>query len=67
MDTWTHGRNLFEIPNYNVYVPTKVNLIPRPKFETDSSKEKGYRYNLNRMSPYMYLNPLKCILNNFNF
>jgi hypothetical protein len=58
-DFWNYGHNYVEFPTYNLYIPTKNTLIQRPKMSDDAADETSYRYNLNRLSPYHYLNTLK--------
>lgn len=68
MDLWSYGRNLFEIPTHNVYIPVKTTLMSRPKF-IETEDELGVRLiNRNdkstttpRINPLAPLNPLKGI------
>ena len=56
---WGYGKSMFTIPTYNVYVPTRYHTINRPNLLDDSNDDTSYRYNLNRLSPYSYLNTMK--------
>jgi hypothetical protein len=68
MDLWSYGRNLFEVPTHNVYIPVKTTLMSRPKF-IETEDELGVRLiNRNdkstttaRINPLAPLNPLKGI------
>ena len=58
-DFWNYGHDFVTFPTYNVYMPTKNSLIPRPNMKDDAHDDVAYRYNLNRLSPHFYLNTLK--------
>lgn len=58
-DYWTYGRDFASMPTYNVYVPTKEHLIPKPNLTEDHDDETGFKFGVNRMSAFQYLNPLK--------
>ena len=58
-DWWNYGHDMVTVPFYNVYIPTKNTLINKPKMNDEANDETSYRYNLNRLSPYYYLNTLK--------
>lgn len=58
-DYWNYGHDYVTMPLYNVYVPTRNNIVNRPKMNDEHDDETSYRYNLNRLSPFFYLNTLK--------
>ena len=68
MDLWSYGRNIFEVPTHNVYIPVKTTLMSRPKF-IETEDELGVRLiNRNdkstttpRINPLAPLSPLKGI------
>ena len=50
---------MYALPENNYYVPPRQHIVPKPNFLDGDKEEEGYRYNLNRVSPALYLNPLK--------
>lgn len=68
MDVWTLGRNIYEIPLANTYIPVKHTIMPKPDLN-DTIDELGYRWSnpdgdrvLDKASRIDYttqLNPLK--------
>lgn len=68
MDLWSYGRNIFEVPTHNVYIPVKTTLMSKPKF-IETEDELGVRLiNRNdkstttpRINPLAPLSPLKGI------
>ena len=45
-DFWTYGRDFATMPTYNVYVPTKEHLLPKPNLVEDNDDESGFRFNV---------------------
>lgn len=66
MDLWTIGRNFNDIPNSNLFIPTKTTLMTKPKF-IEAEDEMGFRLinrddkktTTPRIDPTLPLNPLK--------
>jgi len=58
-DFWYYGRDFYNIPDYNVYTPVRHHIANKPKLGDDRKDDTSYRYDMNRLSPYNYLNPLK--------
>jgi hypothetical protein len=56
---WSYGRDFTTMPTYNLYIPTRNNIMNKPDFTDELNDDLSYRFNLNRMSPSQYLNPLK--------
>jgi hypothetical protein len=56
---WSYGRDFMSIPTYNVYLPTRSTSFNKPNMFDGDKEDVGYRYNMNRMSPYHTFNPLK--------
>lgn len=68
MDFWTFGRNHWDIPTHNLFIPTKTTLMTKPKFVT-AEDELGVRLidrddkktTTPKIDPVAPLNPLKGI------
>ena len=68
MDLWSYGRNFWDIPTHNLYIPTKTTLMQKPKF-IEAEDELGWRLidrndkktTTPRIDPTAPLNPLKGI------
>ena len=46
MDSWSVGRNMFTIPNYNTYIPVKNTIMKKPSMNGEFAKdEMGFRWN----------------------
>ena len=66
IDLWHFGRNTFEMPVHNLFIPTKTTLMMKPKF-VQSEDELGWRLidrndkhkTTPRINPTGPLNPLK--------
>ena len=66
MDIWNFGRNFNDIPNSNLFIPTKTTLMTKPKF-IEAEDELGFRLidkddkktTTPRIDPTKPLNPLK--------
>lgn len=56
---WSYGRDFTTMPTYNIYIPTRNNIMNRPNMADGDKDDLSYRYDVNRMSPYHYLNTLK--------
>jgi hypothetical protein len=52
-----------KVPNYNVYFPTRINLVSKPKAFDETHGEKMFRFNVNRFGPSQHLNTLKAYNN----
>jgi hypothetical protein len=66
MDLWHFGRNPFDMPVHNLYIPVKTTLMMKPKF-VKGEDELGWRLidrhdktkTTPRIDPIAPLNPLK--------
>lgn len=66
MDLWHFGKNWFELPTHNLYIPVKTTLMMKPKL-TQGEDEFGWRLidrhdkktTTPRIHPTQPLNPLK--------
>ena len=56
---WSYGRDWGTMPTYNTYMPTRTHLMDKPDMLDGEKDDLGYQMNLNRLSPYFYLNTLK--------
>jgi len=56
---WSFGRDWTTMPTYNVYVPTRTHIMDKPDMMDGEKDDLGYRMNVDRVSPYHYLNTLK--------
>jgi len=43
LDVWTLGRNIYDMPLANTYIPVKNTIMPKPNLQ-DSIDELGYRW-----------------------
>lgn len=44
MDLWSYGRDPFDTPVHNSYVPVRHTIMPKPDL-SNKNEELGYRYN----------------------
>ena len=44
MDLWSYGRDPFDTPIHNSYVPVRHTIMPKPDL-SNKNEELGYRYN----------------------
>jgi hypothetical protein len=58
-DFWSYGRDFTTMPTYNTYMPTRTHIMDKPDMMEPEKDDLGYQMNLNRVSPYSYLNTLK--------
>jgi hypothetical protein len=56
---WSYGRDWGTMPTYNTYMPTRTHLMDKPDMLDGEKDDLGYQMNLNRLSPFFYLNTLK--------
>lgn len=56
---WSYGRDWATMPTYNTYMPTRTHLMDKPDMLDGEKDDLGYQMNLNRLSPFYYLNTLK--------
>lgn len=47
------------MPTYNTYMPTRTHLMDKPDMLDGEKDDLGYQMNVNRLSPFYYLNTLK--------
>ena len=60
IDLHRYGSTKFNFPITNSYVPTKQNIMTRPDLMNNTEEDDlGMRYNMSRVSPHYYHNPLK--------
>jgi hypothetical protein len=43
---WTYGKDMVTYPSYNIYVPTKEHIIPKPDLTQDNDDETGYKFGI---------------------
>ena len=58
-DFWMYGKDLTTMPSYNVYVPPRHHILPKPNLNDEKDDEVSLRYNMSRLSAHHYHNPLK--------
>ena len=58
-DFWNYGKDLTTMPTYNTYMPTRNHIMPKPNLNDSEGDDASHKYNLQRVTPYQYLNPLK--------
>lgn len=56
---WSYGRSVYFLPRYNLYVPARQTIMPKPKLGDERNDDTSYRFDVNRVTPYHYLNTLK--------
>jgi hypothetical protein len=52
VDYWQYGRDIVTMPAYNVYMPTRNSVFPRPNLLDDRADDISYKFNTQRISPY---------------
>lgn len=55
---WSYGRNAAMAPIHGSYVPVRYTIMPKPDMRAKEA-ELDYRYNLSKLGPVEYANPLK--------
>ena len=44
VDVWSLGRDKWEVPLHNIYVPVRHTIMPRPSMNDTKADELAYRY-----------------------
>jgi hypothetical protein len=68
MDVWNLGRNMWDVPVHNTYVPVRHTIMPKPDLQDTKRDDLAFRFNERdndrqqteqRVNPVGQLNPLK--------
>jgi len=49
-DFWSYGRSIYSLPANNIYVPSRVTVMPKPKFNDNDNRTESLRFNESRVS-----------------
>jgi hypothetical protein len=58
-DFWSYGKDFTTMPTYNVYIPTRHHIMNKPDMMDGDKEDLSYRFNMNRLSHFDYLNTMK--------
>lgn len=61
-DLFNYGSS-YKFPVETSYIPTRNHILAKPNLLDNVGEDEGFRYNMSRISPYHYHNPLKAYSN----